>query len=82
MHGWSPNLKFLGTVPPVLPKSPPVEGRLGISWEERMPERKVERTEGESALQRVGPIEAKDRDVHVFGCGDIWSTVGKMKGSP
>jgi len=27
-----------------------------------VPERKVERTEGESAFQRVGPIGAKDRD--------------------
>jgi len=30
--------------------------------DERLPARKVERTEGESAFQRVGPIEAKDRD--------------------
>jgi len=30
--------------------------------DERLRERKVERTEGESAFQRVGPIEAKDRD--------------------
>jgi len=28
--------------------------------DERLPVRKVERTEGESAFQRVGPIEAKD----------------------
>jgi len=28
----------------------------------RLPERNVERTEGEIAFQRVGPIEAKDRD--------------------
>jgi len=32
-------------------------------WERQMKtERTVERTEGESALQREGPIEAKDRD--------------------
>ena len=30
--------------------------------DERLPERKAERTEGESAYQRVGPIEAKNRD--------------------
>jgi len=29
--------------------------------DERLPERKVEHTEEESAFQRVGPIEAKDR---------------------
>jgi len=28
--------------------------------DERLTERKVERTEGESAFQREGPIEAKD----------------------
>jgi len=43
-----------------------------VSWEkkvfrkakedERLPERKVESTEGESAFQGVGPIEAKDGD--------------------
>jgi len=30
--------------------------------DERLPERKVERKEGESAFQRLGPIEAKDQD--------------------
>jgi len=30
--------------------------------DERLPERKVERTERESAFQRVGSIEAKNRD--------------------
>ena len=30
--------------------------------DERLPERKVERTEGESAFKREGPIEAKDQD--------------------
>jgi len=30
--------------------------------DERLPERKVECTEGESVFQREGPIEAKDRD--------------------
>jgi len=30
--------------------------------EERLPDRTVERRKGESAFQREGPIEAKDRD--------------------
>jgi len=30
--------------------------------DERLPERKVECKEGESAFQKEGPIEAKDRD--------------------
>jgi hypothetical protein len=30
--------------------------------EERLPDRILERTEGERAFQREGPIEAKERD--------------------
>jgi len=30
--------------------------------DERLPGRKIECTKGESAFERVGPIESKDRD--------------------
>jgi len=40
----------------------PHEKKIGYKEDKRQPERKVEHTEGESAFQRVGPIEANDRD--------------------
>ena len=40
--------------------------------DERLPERKVERTEGESAFQRVGPIEANQTRLSQ-SCSATWN---------
>jgi len=48
---------------------------------ERLPERKVEHTEGESAFQRVGPIEPRDRGLAkaVLLCGTKRSSLSKER---